>query len=156
MDYFAGLDISMDETHICILDRESAVVTRSVLRPRPRRSEAIAVRIDPDRRHRGHVLVHVNAVIWINDKLRTERSDSSDPLAAPPTVDKMPGGRRFDRPAPFGADAPPRGKRIDRWYLRVEMVISNCFMGHLPTQSSLCASSRLGRACSLPSKPRSR
>ena len=26
MDYFAGLDISMDETHICILDREGAVV----------------------------------------------------------------------------------------------------------------------------------
>jgi hypothetical protein len=29
MDYFAGLDISMDETHICILDRESAVVYES-------------------------------------------------------------------------------------------------------------------------------
>ena len=26
MDYFAGLDISMDETHICVLDREGAVV----------------------------------------------------------------------------------------------------------------------------------
>ena len=26
MDYFAGLDISMDETHTCILDREGAVV----------------------------------------------------------------------------------------------------------------------------------
>ena len=22
MDYFAGLDISMDETHVCVLDRE--------------------------------------------------------------------------------------------------------------------------------------
>ena len=28
MDYFAGLDISMDETHICVLDREGAVVMR--------------------------------------------------------------------------------------------------------------------------------
>ena len=26
MDYFAGLDISMDETHICVVDRNSAVV----------------------------------------------------------------------------------------------------------------------------------
>jgi transposase len=26
MEYFAGLDISMDETHICVLDREGAVV----------------------------------------------------------------------------------------------------------------------------------
>jgi transposase len=26
MDYFAGLDISMDETHICVVDREGAVV----------------------------------------------------------------------------------------------------------------------------------
>ena len=28
MDYFAGLDISMDETHVCVLDREGAVVLR--------------------------------------------------------------------------------------------------------------------------------
>jgi transposase len=26
MDYFAGLDISMDETHICVVDREGVVV----------------------------------------------------------------------------------------------------------------------------------
>jgi hypothetical protein len=26
MDYFAGLDISMDEAYICVLDREGAVV----------------------------------------------------------------------------------------------------------------------------------
>ena len=29
MEYFAGLDISMDETHICVLDREGAVVYES-------------------------------------------------------------------------------------------------------------------------------
>ena len=29
MDYFAGLDISMDETHVCALDREGAVVRES-------------------------------------------------------------------------------------------------------------------------------
>jgi hypothetical protein len=27
MDYFAGLDISMDETHVCVLDREGVVAT---------------------------------------------------------------------------------------------------------------------------------
>jgi transposase len=26
MDYFAGLDISMEETHVCVVDREGAVV----------------------------------------------------------------------------------------------------------------------------------
>ena len=29
MDYFAGLDISMDETHICVLHREGAVIYES-------------------------------------------------------------------------------------------------------------------------------
>ena len=29
MDYFAGLDISMDETHVCVLDREGVVVHQS-------------------------------------------------------------------------------------------------------------------------------
>src|ERR1700749_27267 len=29
MDYFAGLDISMDETHVCVLDREGMVVLGS-------------------------------------------------------------------------------------------------------------------------------
>ncbi len=26
MEYFAGLDVSMEETHICILDREGALI----------------------------------------------------------------------------------------------------------------------------------
>ena len=29
MDYFAGLDISMEETHVCVLDREGMVVRES-------------------------------------------------------------------------------------------------------------------------------
>jgi hypothetical protein len=29
MDYFAGLDISMDETHICVVAREGEVVRES-------------------------------------------------------------------------------------------------------------------------------
>jgi hypothetical protein len=32
MDYFAGLDISMDETHVCALDREGVVVRESKTR----------------------------------------------------------------------------------------------------------------------------
>jgi transposase len=37
MDYFAGLDISMDETHVCVLDREGVLVYESGRR-RQRRS----------------------------------------------------------------------------------------------------------------------
>ena len=29
MDYFAGLDISMDKTHVCVVDREGEVVRES-------------------------------------------------------------------------------------------------------------------------------
>ena len=29
MDYFAGLDISMDETHVCVLDRDGVVTDES-------------------------------------------------------------------------------------------------------------------------------
>ena len=28
MEYFAGLDVSMDETHICVVDRDGSVVLR--------------------------------------------------------------------------------------------------------------------------------
>ena len=28
MDYFAGLDISINETHVCVVDREGEVVHR--------------------------------------------------------------------------------------------------------------------------------
>jgi transposase len=31
MDYFAGLDISMDETHICVVDRDGAAVSEQIL-----------------------------------------------------------------------------------------------------------------------------
>jgi transposase len=26
MDYFAGLDVSMEETHVCVVDRDRAVI----------------------------------------------------------------------------------------------------------------------------------
>ena len=37
MDYFTGLDISMEETHICVLDRDGAVVYEANRRRRPTR-----------------------------------------------------------------------------------------------------------------------
>ena len=40
MDYFAGLDISMDETHVCVVDREGVVVRESKIRRRQTRSPA--------------------------------------------------------------------------------------------------------------------
>jgi hypothetical protein len=40
MDYFAGLDISMDETHVCVLDREGVVVRESKTSRRRRLSPA--------------------------------------------------------------------------------------------------------------------
>jgi transposase len=39
MDYFAGLDISMEETHICVVDRDGAVVYEAKTASTP---EAIA------------------------------------------------------------------------------------------------------------------
>jgi hypothetical protein len=42
MDYFAGLDISMDETHVCVLDREGVVVRES-------KTESTAQAIAPKR-----------------------------------------------------------------------------------------------------------
>ena len=38
MDYFASLDISMDITHVCVLDREGEVVFESKTRRRRKRS----------------------------------------------------------------------------------------------------------------------
>jgi hypothetical protein len=35
MDYFAGLDVSMEETHVCVVDRDGAV---NRLRLQPSRS----------------------------------------------------------------------------------------------------------------------
>ena len=42
MDYFAGLDISMDETHVCVVDREGVVVHESKTAST---AEAIAVEL---------------------------------------------------------------------------------------------------------------
>ncbi len=55
MDYFAGLDISMNETHVCVVDREGMVVhegksgSSTIPKPfdRPRRASARPMRFSP-------------------------------------------------------------------------------------------------------------
>ena len=39
MEYFAGLDISMKETHICVVDRDGKVVSEARRSPRLQRSQ---------------------------------------------------------------------------------------------------------------------
>ena len=39
MEYFAGLDVSMDETHICVVDRDGGLVLETKAKTSP---EAIA------------------------------------------------------------------------------------------------------------------
>ena len=88
---------------------------------------------------------------------RPERSDAIHSFSrAADSATKRLEAADFDRPEPLGAGTSPSGKRIERWNLRVETLISIWFTAHLPSQSSVIASSQLGRACSLPSKPRSR
>lgn len=43
MEYFAGLDVSMGETHICVLDREGALIREGKTRSSP---AAIAAFLD--------------------------------------------------------------------------------------------------------------
>ena len=95
----------------------------------------VAVRIDADRRHQGHVLVHVNAVDLDHQQIEPERSDAIHSFSrAADSATKCREAADLDRPAPFGAGTPPSGKRIDRWNLRVETLISIWFIAHLPSQ----------------------
>jgi len=45
MEYFAGLDVSMEETHICILDREGVLIregNRNAMSARSRRCRTVS------------------------------------------------------------------------------------------------------------------
>jgi len=55
---------------------------------------------------------------------------------------KTPRGGRFRQARALGAGTSPSGKRIERWNLRVETLISIWFTAHLPSQSSVIASSQ--------------
>ena len=47
MQYFAGLDSSMNETHICVVDRDGKVALsqpQTPDEPRPRRAPALPIR----------------------------------------------------------------------------------------------------------------
>ena len=35
MEYFAGLDVSMEETHVCVLDREGVLIREGKTRSSP-------------------------------------------------------------------------------------------------------------------------
>src|SRR5450631_1424016 len=95
--------------------------------------------------------------IWITSNPRSERSDPIHSFSrAADSATKRREAADFDRPEPLGASTSPSGKRIERSNLRVETLISIWFMAHLPSQSSVIAPFQLGRACSLPSKLRSR
>src|SRR5450756_2433543 len=95
--------------------------------------------------------------IWITSNPRSERSDPIHSFSrAADSATKRREAADFDRPEPLGAGTSPSGKRIERSNLRVETLISIWFMAHLPSQSSVIAPFQLGRACSLPSKLRSR
>jgi predicted NBD/HSP70 family sugar kinase len=39
MDYFAGLDISMEETHVCVVDRDGKIILEARTSTAPRQSQ---------------------------------------------------------------------------------------------------------------------
>ena len=92
--------------------------------------------------------------IWITSRSSLERSDAIHSfMRAADSATKWREAADFDTPDPAGAGTSPSGNRTERPNLRVETLISIRFIAHLPSQSSATASSQLGRACSLPSKP---
>ena len=36
MEYFAGLDVSMEETHVCVVDRDGKIILEARGQPHPR------------------------------------------------------------------------------------------------------------------------
>ncbi len=55
MDYFAGLDVSLEKTHICVLDRDGAVVHQATAPSTPEaisgKRPALLVGLAPACRH---------------------------------------------------------------------------------------------------------
>src|SRR3984893_12534260 len=95
--------------------------------------------------------------IWITSNPRPERSRAIHSFSrAADSATKRREAADFDKPEPLGAGTSPSGKRTERSTLRAEALISIWFMAPCPSQSSVIAPSQLGRACSLPSKPRRR
>jgi hypothetical protein len=50
MQYFAGLDVSMEETHICVVDRDGAIVHQAKVHSTPADLEAELARAPACRR----------------------------------------------------------------------------------------------------------
>jgi hypothetical protein len=62
MDYFAGLDISMDETHVCVLDREGVVKSLSAHAVRSlitARKKLVGQRVTLENQIRGLAIIGV-------------------------------------------------------------------------------------------------
>ena len=38
MEYFAGFDVSMEETHVCVVDRDGKIILEAETPPHPRQS----------------------------------------------------------------------------------------------------------------------
>ena len=74
MDYFAGLDISMDETHVCVLDREGEVVreSKTVSTAQAIADELAKAPIAPDGIHNVLYLLIISLLLHSHEPLRCE------------------------------------------------------------------------------------
>ena len=111
MDYFAGLDISMDETHICVLDREGVIVYEGKTASS---AEAIASHFGESAR-------------VSSDRIR-DRTDGADPV--PRVEPTRPSGGLRRKPAGLpGAQVPgdPQNHRNDTegWRIWLARASSN-------------------------------
>lgn len=52
MEYFAGLDVSMEETHICVLDREGVLIREEKTATSPKAISDLLARTLPCLSHR--------------------------------------------------------------------------------------------------------
>jgi hypothetical protein len=77
MDYFAGLHISMDETHVCVLDREGVVVRESKAAST---AEGIADELSkaPSSSHRIRDRPHGAKLVNDLKLIRTKRAGATD------------------------------------------------------------------------------
>ena len=91
MEYFAGLDISMDETHVCVVDREGVVIHES-------KSASLA---GGDRRRTGE------SAKLPSDRFR-DRTHGADPAPrVEPAWSSRWSASRADRPTRRSSHLPP-------------------------------------------------
>jgi len=79
----------------------------------------VAVHIDADRRHQGHVLVHVNAVDLDDHQPETGKIGPIHSFSRAAERNKRLEAADFRQARAFGRRHVASGKRIERWNLRV-------------------------------------